>query len=284
MTIRTPAIGWGVLLAVAAAAAFGGLAIQLAFAAVAIGVVGMAHGASDLAIVAPARRASFIALYGLVGAICLWWWVTDPAIALPAFLIASAVHFGLEDAPKDRPFERIARGISLVATPATLHMAALADILRLAGTTSAMAMAAAMAVAGGVASIWLLACGMQRQNGRLMTGTVALLALPPLIGFSVGFLMLHAVPQTVERRVRLDCSTTAAYLCSTAPVLGSALVLVALAGSLLLRWDPSGVRPLFAGIAALAVPHLLVTPWFEHAEGSRSLSDARAATSIHASV
>lgn len=282
--MRAPAIGWGALLAVAAAAAFGGLAIQLAFAVVAIGVVGMAHGASDLAIVAPARRASFITMYGLVGATCLWWWVADPAIALPAFVIASAVHFGLEDAPQDRPLERIARGISLVATPATLHLAALAGILRLAGTTSAMAMATTMAVTGGAAATWLLACAIRRRDGRLLTGTVALLVLPPLIGFSARFLMLHAVPQTAERRIRLGCATTAAYLRATAPVVGAALVLVALAGGLLLRWDPSGVRPLFAGIAALAVPHLVVTPWFEHAAYSRSHSDARTATSIHASV
>ncbi|GAA0662423.1 Brp/Blh family beta-carotene 15,15'-dioxygenase [Sphingomonas insulae] len=282
--MRAPAIGWGVLLAVAAAAAFGGLAVQLAFAVVAIGVVGMAHGASDLAIVAPARRASFIALYGLVGATCLWWWVADPAIALPAFLIASAVHFGLEDAPEDRPLERVARGISLVATPATLHMEALADILRLAGTTSAMAMAAAMAVAGGAAATWLLVCGLRCRDTRLLAGTVALIVLPPLVGFSVGFLILHAVPQTVERRARLGCATTAAYLRATAPVLVAALFLVVLAGGLLLRWDPSGVRPLFAGIAALAVPHLLVTPWFEQAAVSLSLSDARTATSFRASV
>jgi Brp/Blh family beta-carotene 15,15'-monooxygenase len=282
--MRAPAIGWSALLAVAAAAAFGGLAIQLAFAVVAMGVVGMAHGASDLAIVAPARRASFIALYGLVGATCLWWWVADPAIALPAFLIASAVHFGLEDASEDRPFERIARGISLVTTPATLHLGALADILRLAGTTSAVAMAATMAIAGGAASAWLLACAVRRQDARLLTGTVSLLVLPPLIGFSVGFLMLHAVPQTIERRIRLGCFTTAAYLRATAQVLVAALVLVALTGGLLLRCDPSGVRPLFAGIAALAVPHLLITPWFEHAAYARSHSNARTATSIQASV
>jgi hypothetical protein len=46
-------------------------------------------------------------------------------------------------------------------------------------------------------------------------------------------------------------------------VFGSAIVLAATVVTLLLHFDPSGVRGLFAGIAALAVPHLLVTPWFE---------------------
>lgn len=54
-----------------------------------------------------------------------------------------------------------------------------------------------------------------------------------------------------------------AYLRATAPILAVALVLLALVGWVMLRWDSSGVRPLFAGLAALAIPHLLVTPLFE---------------------
>jgi hypothetical protein len=41
---------------------------------------------------------------------------------------------------------------------------------------------------------------------------------------------------------------------------------------LLLRFDPSGVRGLFAGIAALAVPHLFVTPWFERRTFHRQIA------------
>lgn len=263
MIARAPVLGWGVLLGAAAVASFGALTVQLAFAAVAIGVVGMAHGASDLAIVTPSRRLPFVALYGLVGAICLCWWIADPAIALPAFLIVSAVHFGVEDAPADRLGERIARGISLIATPATLHIAGLGDILHLGGmaATLAPATAGAMAVPGAIAAAFLLITATRRHDPRLLAGTAALLLLPPLVGFSLGFLILHAVPQTVERRIRLGCTTIGGYLRATAPVLVAAILLVAMTGLLLLRFDPSGVRPLFAGIAALAVPHLLVTPW-----------------------
>ncbi|MEG8026446.1 bacteriorhodopsin [Sphingomonas aurantiaca] len=69
----------------AAAASISALTVQLAFAVVAIGFIGMAHGASDLAIVEPRQRPLFVALYVLVGAVCLCWWVIDPAVALPAF-------------------------------------------------------------------------------------------------------------------------------------------------------------------------------------------------------
>ena len=264
MTARAPAIGWSLLLGAALAASFGAPIVQLAFAVVAIGGIGMAHGASDLAIVERRRRPVFLALYGVVALACLWWWIVDPAIALPAFLIASAVHFGLEDAPSGTTIEKIARGTSLVATPATLHVATLGDILRLAGAPGGVPMmVGGMAVAGGAAAAWLLVAAIRRRDARLLTGTAALLLLPPLVGFSVGFLILHAVPQTVERRIQLGCPTIIAYLRATGPILLAAVALVGIVGGLLLRWDPSGMRPLFAGIAALAVPHLLVTPWFE---------------------
>jgi len=75
--------------------------------------------------------------------------------------------------------------------------------------------------------------------------------------------MLHAVPQTKDRRDSLQCVTTTTYLRATAPVLVAAVMMVGIVGGLLLRWDPSGVRSVFAGIAALAMPHLLVMPYFE---------------------
>lgn len=270
MTGRAPALSWGVVLGAAVAASFGPLTVQLVFAVVAIGVIGMAHGASDLAIVEPRQRLSFVALYGLVGTGCLWWWITEPAVALPAFLIASAVHFGVEDASADRPAERVARGISLVATPATLHVAGLTDILRLAGTSTTLlpTMVHAMALLGAVAASYLFVRACQRHDLRLLVGTAALVILPPLVGFSFGFLVLHALPQTFERQARLGCATIGGYLSATAPVLIAALLLVAVTGLLMFRWDPSGVRPLFAAIAALAVPHLLVTPWFQNASAS----------------
>jgi Brp/Blh family beta-carotene 15,15'-monooxygenase len=266
MIARAPAWGWSLLLGAAAAASIGALTVQLAFAVVAIGVIGMAHGASDLAIVEPRQRPLFVALYVFVGAACLWWWVVDPAVTLPAFLVASAIHFGVEDAPADRPLERVARGTSLVATPATFHATNLTEILRLGGTSTDVlpVMVQAMALIGAIAAAYLIVRASQRHDLRLLIGTVALVVLPPLVGFSVGFLILHAEPQTFERRTQIGCATTGSYLRTTAPILVAAILLVTIIGVLLLRFDPSGVRPLFAGIAGLAVPHLIVTPLFGH--------------------
>lgn len=249
----------------ALAASFGPLPLQLAFAAATIGVIGMAHGASDLVVVRREHRVAFLALYALVTAICLLWWVACPAIALPAFLIASALHFGLEDAPPGASVERVARGVSLVATPATLHAANLDVLLRQAGVAPVVLspMMDLMVVAGGIAAAWLLVFGSRRRDPHLLVGTLTLLMLPPLVGFSAAFLILHALPQTMERQQRIGCATMVAYLRAVWPVLLAAVLLVGAVGAAVLRLDPTGVRSLFAGIAALAMPHLLVTPWFE---------------------
>nr|WP_246346612.1 Brp/Blh family beta-carotene 15,15'-dioxygenase [Sphingomonas endophytica] len=252
--------------------------VQLAFAILGIGVVGMAHGAGDLAVVAPARRRMFLIVYALVSVTTLLWWTMDPAVALPAFLVASAVHFGIEDGAGDQPIERIARGVVLVAGPATFYAPAYAVLLRTAGGASSTlpSYTPFVAMAGGAAGAVLLALAWQRRDRHLAGGVAALLLMPPLIGFTLGFLILHALPQTTERRDRLGFADTTSYLRAVAPVFGGAILLAALVVALLLRFDTSGVRGLFAGIAALAVPHLLVTPWFEgNAIRRRPAAEAR---------
>jgi len=238
--------------------------LQLAFAIFGIGVVGMVHGAGDLAVVAPVRRRRFLVAYGLVSLVTLLWWTLDPAVALPAFLVASAIHFGMEDAPEGPIAERVVRGVALIAAPATLHAENYAALLRSAGGTSSMADCTPwLAAAGGVCGAILLWLAWRRRQSALAGATAALLLLPPLVGFTLGFLVLHALPQTLARRDRLGCASIFGYLRSVAPVFAGALVLAGSVAALLLHFDPSGVRGLFAGIAALAVPHLLVTPWFE---------------------
>ena len=265
MTWRAPALGWGALLAAAVVAAQSTLSVQLGFAIIGVGVIGLAHGASDLAIVDYDRRSAFLGYYGLVTVACLGWWIVAPAVALPAFLCASALHFGLEDAPADRSLERLARGVSLVSTPATLHLVTLTKLLLLAGVPRdiAPAFVVMLAVAGTMSGAGLIAWSIVRHDRRLMAGTAALLLFPPLVGFPLGFLILHAMPQTIKRSAQLGCATSTAYLRQTWPILLAAIIIVGGIGGLVLRWDPTGVRSLFAAIAALAMPHLLVTPWFE---------------------
>jgi Brp/Blh family beta-carotene 15,15'-monooxygenase len=270
------AIGWSVLGVAAVAAAFAPLLVQLGYAVVAVGVIGMAHGASDLAIVERSRRPAFLVLYGAVSLACLWWWTAEPAVALPLFLLASAIHFALEDAPSGTLVERVARGASLIAAPAVIHAAPLRALLVVAGGPEPLVptLVAGLALTGAVTAAALLVLAARRRDARLAWGTLALLIFPPLIGFSLGFLILHALPQTAVRQERIGCATTVDYVRTVAPILLLAFVLAGVVGAVLLRVDASGVRALFAAIAALAVPHLLVTPWFAGKTGAARLRTA----------
>ncbi|MAX00141.1 MAG: hypothetical protein CMN72_10980 [Sphingomonas sp.] len=261
------------LVAGAVAAAPAPLVFQLAYAIFGMGIVGMVHGAGDLAVVDTARRPLFLVAYGVVSIATLIWWSTDPAMALPAFLLASAIHFGIEDAPEGALYERVARGVALIAAPAAFHHAGYAELLRTAGGASSVAPDYTMffALAGGATSALLLILAWRRRDARLAGGMAALLILPPLVGFTLGFLVLHALPQTALRRDRLGCASTAEYLRSVAYVSVGAVVVTIFAAALLLHFDSSGVRGLFAGIAALAIPHLVVTPWFERRTSLREL-------------
>lgn len=265
MTLSAATLGWGALGGAAIVASFGTLPIQIGFAVLAIGVVGMAHGASDFAIVEPSRRPLFLALYAAVMIVCLLWWTMFPAAALPLFLAASAVHFGLEDAPADAPVERMLRGVGLVAIPAVLHRVDLRDLLDLAGGHSPIAtvMVGIMAGTGAIAAVGVLTIAAHRSDLRLAVGTASLLLLPPLIGFSVGFLVLHAIPQTLVRQRQIGCDGMASYLRQVAPLLAGAILVVCIIGVMVLHQEASGVRSLFAAVAALAAPHLLITPLFE---------------------
>ncbi|MEJ8631844.1 Brp/Blh family beta-carotene 15,15'-dioxygenase [Sphingomonas sp. I4] len=156
------------------------LLVHLAFAILGIGVVGMVHGAGDLAVVAKPRRPAFLAAYGLISLATLFWWIREPAVALPAFLVASAIHFGVEDAPCGPLAERIARGVTLVLGPAALHHIGYADLLRLAGgsSSSLTELTPLAAITGGLSGATLLLLACHRRDALLAMGVGALLLFP----------------------------------------------------------------------------------------------------------
>lgn len=257
--------GWAGLWGAALAASISPPAGQVLFATLAIGVIGMAHGASDLDVVKRERQFPFLAVYGLVIVICLYWWHGAPALALPVFLLASALHFALEDAPDGRSPERLARGITMIAAPAALHLQAFSAILHEAapGFSLPDSLAMGIAITGGLCASGLIFMGLRRQDRRLVTGTLALLLLPPFVGFSMGFLILHALPQTRQRRDQLGCKSYIGYLHATWPVLTAAILLAVGTIVMMHPTDKAGIQSLFAALAALAIPHMLITPWFE---------------------
>lgn len=268
---RAPPLGRGALLAAGGIASLLPFGAQFLFAASAILFLGLAHGASDLAVVTPRRRPSFLAAYGVAIGATLIWWLLAPAGALVFFLVLSSVHFGLDDAPVDRPGERLCRGVLMIAGPAVFHRQDLAALfVALTDQPQFGAdLAATLAIAGAATAAFLpsLVAAHVRNGDRdggvmLAIGGVALLALPPLVGFTLAFILLHARPQTVARMRTLGCVDLRAYAVRVAPVLGAAFIVVAGAAALFLQSRSPSLTTLFGGLAALAVPHMVVTPWW----------------------
>ena len=240
------------------------LPLQLGIAVVAVLGFGLLHGASDLALVRPAARPMFLGAYLLVIGATWLLWREAPTAGLLLLLALSVAHFGLDDAPPERPGERVARGVAMIAAPGLLHRTDLAGLFDAITARPALSagLASGLAVAGAATVALLCGIGLRRRDGRLLLGVAALTLPPPLVGFSLGFVILHAAPQTLERIRLTGCVGWRPYLRLVAPVMAGAFAVVALT-ALLLRDAPApSLAALFAAIAALALPHMLVTPLF----------------------
>jgi len=247
--------GHAAFLAIAAALA-GAAGAGLPFAAIAILLLGMPHGAGDLYAVPAGGRAGFVATYlAAAGGVMLLWRVAPDAV-LPGFLILSGLHFAADAAPG----ERWAAALVPVAGPALFHGHAVAELFAGIGADAGVAAMLAgamrlMALAGVAAA----AAAGTRWGAAAWIGTGAALLLPPLPGFAAAFAILHAWPATARCAAAAGLDVPA-YLRRVGPaVLGAAGVgLVAL---LWFRDRPMpGAGALFAFVSALAVPHMLVTP------------------------
>jgi Brp/Blh family beta-carotene 15,15'-monooxygenase len=107
------------------------------------------------------------------------------------------------------------------------------------------------------------------RQGLMTAGAQLLLfaTLPPLIAFALFFCLDHSMHHVLELASRFDSTRgargVARFLQAAAPAtavtvvgaLGAALLLRAAGGA----FEPSIARVLFIGLAALTVPHMLVT-------------------------
>lgn len=265
--MRAAGRGWLALVLCAVAVSLIGGGLPLAFA-VAVGLgLGLLHGASDLHMVSASRRLPFIACYLAAALAYLALWQIASAVALVTFLLLSAWHFSHEDELFERPSERLALGAFIVGAPAVLHRQTVGYLLDLASGTHApstlgIGLANTLAVTGILASAVLLGAAWRKGDVRLAATLVATLCLPPLVGFALGFFVLHAAPQTCVRQRLLGTRKLGAYLRLTRPVLAAAALFALIVAAVFIRQEHTGTRSLFAVLAAFALPHMLVLPRF----------------------
>lgn len=238
---------------------------------------GLPHGAYDIALLRRAvslnRSALALVVGGYLAIVVLMalLWTCLPLIALVLFLAIAAVHFG-EDWPMlDRGLLRFAAGAAAIVAPTIGHPADVATLFVamsdpraaiVAKIITATAPVTLLVTAVGIAIAWRHE---NRQWAASMTICLALLVLlPPVAGFALFFVFLHTPRHLAQARVALFDMTQVRWFATGALVSGAA-ILGWWAQQRLAPWqiDESLAAQAFQLLAAVAVPHLVLSRWLE---------------------
>jgi Brp/Blh family beta-carotene 15,15'-monooxygenase len=243
-----------------------------------IALLGMPHGALDIALarhlwpIRSARRlAAFLALYLALAAVVVALWLVFPTIALAVFLAYSAWHFSEDWPAAPGRAGRLAGGVLVLALPALAEPARTADLFAALGAEGAP-VRQGLAVAGLAAVPVFAITAFGHTASLLRMGFLAgcALVLPPLAYFFVFFCGLHSVRHMLKVSGVLDLDLRGSLRGMVGPTLVTFAVLAA-AGLLLVRrggaLDATLMQVVFIGFAALTVPHILLVDRFEARRG-----------------
>jgi len=246
---------------------------------------GLPHGAYDIALLRRAvsldRSGLAIAVGGYAGIAMLMaiMWMALPLVALILFLTVAAVHFG-EDWPMlDEPLLRFAAGAAIIAAPTIGHPADV-SMLFVAMSDARASVIAQIVIAAAPVALLVTAVGIVvawREGSRSWAAAMAicllaLVILPPVIGFALFFVFLHSPRHLTQTRIMLRDMTLTSWL-----ITGAALSITAILGwwalHLLAASDtaPHLVGQAFQLLASVAVPHLLLSHWLENRQSRLGL-------------
>jgi Brp/Blh family beta-carotene 15,15'-monooxygenase len=216
---------------------------------------------------------------GLAGLVWLAW-VLAPLSALALFLAGSILHFGLgdtEEKPRVNSTPRwvlvIIYGALPIFLPIAFHPAQAAPLLAAIGSVSEPTMMSALSHLIWLAPIWVVAFGWIFRTGHqpridvveLLVTAVGFIVLPPLLAFGLYFGLVHSPrhllrlgawydPRSLHKAARWAARilVPASFVCA----LGLAAV------ALTVNDQAAGLLvPTFRIIAALTLPHMIVTSW-----------------------
>lgn len=246
----------------------------LALLAGGVVLLGLPHGSLDPLVArelfAGDRRFTmtrFLIFYILLAAFCVAGWLATPNIALSLFLLISALHFGSDWQQRGSFWGRAAYGACIVSVPTLHHADAVRLIYVELGATAAAdivnvsRVVACLAVA--VAFLSLLRHIRLRWQDclELVVMLIGGLALQPLVFFICYFCLLHSPRHLVATSRDVGLRDSRAIATAVAPAVGTTLVLAVL----LWRFLPANnstsrvLSVVFIGLAALTVPHMLLT-------------------------
>ena len=240
-------------------------------------VGGLPHGAFDIALLRRvvslprARSALVIGGYVAAAAAMAALWLLLPLLALIVFLAIAAVHFGEDWQMLDDPLLRAAAGAAMIAAPTIAHPAAVSALFVAIGGARAGILAQLIAAAAPVTLlVTVVGVGLAWRDGcRAWAGAAAicvalLLLVPPVAGFALFFVFLHSPLHLVRTRGLLRDMTPGRWLATGALLSAAALLgwwALAVATGQTIADDPTAQT--FRLLAAVAVPHLLLSRWME---------------------
>lgn len=240
-------------------------------------VCGLPHGALDIATM---RRAAPTAQLPVVGAylgaaasmFAVWW--ASPLAGLAVFYTVSIVHFADDWEQEHQPFFGHAIALALLSAPTFLHADVLAGLFvaltsdaRAALLVDILMLAAPVAIA--VALVGLATMGSARRSVEGICALMAMLILPPVIGFAVFFCLFHSPRHFREGWAALGSNvppgTSARVAGMTLAGFGIAALIYAVNGKL--GVPASLFEASMMTLSVLTVPHMLLQTILERASG-----------------
>jgi Brp/Blh family beta-carotene 15,15'-monooxygenase len=239
---------------------------------------GLPHGAYDIALLrkaiapGPGVLMLFVGGYVAIAIAMALLWLTLPLLALVLFLAIAAVHFGEDWQMLEEPLLRIAAGAAVIAAPAVSHPAQVAELFVAMSDERAALVAQIIGAAAPVTLlVTVVGISVAWRNGNRAWATAMALCLlilflaPPVIGFALFFVFLHS-PLHLDRARSLLSDMSRPRWLATGALLSGATILgwIALRFLLPSRIDENLTSQAFQLLAAVAVPHLILSRWLEH--------------------
>ena len=245
-----------------------------------VAALGLPHGALDHRVATALwplntlrHHAMFIAGYIGLAIAVLALWIIAPSIALAAFLIYSALHFSDDWRADLGLWQSLPLGISVIALPALVFQSDVAVLFGFLIAEPAATLFAALlhktAIAAIIASALCLVVNLRAApwvmvEYALLVATA--LVIPPLIYFVIYFCLLHSPRHFLLTADQLSL-TPLQGLRAAWPILVATLAIAALGAVVFAATRPSieaaTLQVVFIGLAAVTVPHMLLTAVFK---------------------
>ncbi|UVO52712.1 Brp/Blh family beta-carotene 15,15'-dioxygenase [Sphingomonas sp. SUN039] len=240
-------------------------------ACLALLLFGLPHGSLDISLLNNAARTgvhrtiAVVLLYLGCAATMYFAWRAAPALALGVFLVLACIHFA-EDWNDTLPsFFAVGTAVAMLTAPVFLHRAEVGDIyVRLTGVSASAIwmdvgiLVAPISLAAALVGIYLADCRAKAVETAM--SLLAMILLPPIVGFALFFCLSHSPTQLVAGLTRTKNRSHLRWTLEIAAVTLAALGIAALifGHRASITASDGAIVASFVTLSILTVPHMLM--------------------------